>query len=160
MSTLPSKKEVLQEVAMRALAAGPTITLTLDEIRAVHDAATEIERLRGIKPELPPRPPDDGDQVLPRYGIRWNDKGEPLSVPMVDGYWTPWHLADRHAHEMSEIEKLRLAVSCAEDLLESAQPADHLEAATDEDWYAQRSDWVASYGTPTEPPTQKARDAP
>lgn len=41
-----TKKEVLQEVAMRALAAGPTITLTLDEIRAVHDAADEIEQLQ------------------------------------------------------------------------------------------------------------------
>jgi hypothetical protein len=49
------------------------------------------------------------------------------------------------------IEDMQLAVSYAEDLLESAQPADHLEAAMDEDWYAQRSDWLSRHGTTTAP---------
>lgn len=52
----------------------------------------ECETLRGLVPELPPRPPE-GDG-LPRYGLRWNGPGQPLTVPMDDGYWTPWHLAD------------------------------------------------------------------
>ena len=30
---------------------------------------------------------------LPRYGLRWNGPTDPVSVPMDDGYWTPWHLA-------------------------------------------------------------------
>ena len=58
-------------------------------------ALAEIERLRGLKAELPPRPGDIDDTIvnLPRYGIRWNGPTEPISVPMDDGYWTPWHLA-------------------------------------------------------------------
>lgn len=58
----------------------------------------EIERLRGLKPELPPRPPDGGG--LPRYGLRWNGPHEPVAVPMDDGFWTPWHLAAKaHGNE-------------------------------------------------------------
>ena len=56
-----------------------------EELRA------QLERLRGITPELPPRSPEG--EGLPRYGIRWNGPTEPLAVPMDDGCWTPWHLA-------------------------------------------------------------------
>jgi hypothetical protein len=59
--------------------------------RLMHEAADEIERLKGVTPALPPRPPEG--EGLPRYGIRWNGVDQPLSVPMDDGYWTPWHLA-------------------------------------------------------------------
>lgn len=52
---------------------------------------TENEHLRGLKPDLPPRPPEG--YGLPRYGLRWNGPTEPLAVQMDDGYWTPWHLA-------------------------------------------------------------------
>jgi hypothetical protein len=31
---------------------------------------------------------------LPKYGIKWNGLNTPLLVPMGDGYWTPWHIAD------------------------------------------------------------------
>ena len=51
----------------------------------------EVERLRGIQPELPPRPP--AGEGLPRYGLRWNGPTQPVVVPMDDGYWTPFHLA-------------------------------------------------------------------
>ena len=30
---------------------------------------------------------------MPRYGLRWNGPTTPVAVPMDDGYWTPWHLA-------------------------------------------------------------------
>ena len=70
------------------------------ELRA---ARIEIERLRGLVPELPPRPPE-GDGV-PRYGLRWGGPSQPVAVPMVDGYWTPWHLAER------EFERLRTAAA-------------------------------------------------
>jgi hypothetical protein len=53
----------------------------------------EIEKLKGLSPSLPPRPPE-GDG-LPRFGLRWNGPGNPLAVSMDDGYWTPWHLADQ-----------------------------------------------------------------
>ena len=52
----------------------------------------EAEALRGLTPELPPRPPEGAG--LPRYGLRRNGPSQPLSVPMDDGYWTPWHLAE------------------------------------------------------------------
>lgn len=67
-----------------------------DELRA------EVERLRGAKPELPPRQPDG--KGLPRYGLRWNGPVEPIAVPMDDGYWTPWHLADAETRR-GEIER-------------------------------------------------------
>jgi hypothetical protein len=59
--------------------------------RARDEARAEVERLRGMTPELPPRPLDGTG--MPRYGLRWNGPTDPLAVPMGDGYWTPWHLA-------------------------------------------------------------------
>ncbi|MEN5033848.1 hypothetical protein [Pseudomonas sp. TWI929] len=53
----------------------------------------EIEHLKGLQPAMPPRPPEGGG--LPRFGLRWNGPQQPLAVPMEDGYWTPWHLAER-----------------------------------------------------------------
>jgi hypothetical protein len=61
----------------------------------------ENEQLRGIQPDWPPRPPD-GDG-LPRYGLRWNGPQQPLSTPMEDGYWTPWHLAKNIQEQLVEI---------------------------------------------------------
>lgn len=76
----------------------------LDALRA------EVERLKGLRPDLPPRPPE-GDG-LPRYGLRWNGPGNPLAVPMDDGYWTPWHLAETLRTQNAELEKaLKYAVS-------------------------------------------------
>ena len=54
-------------------------------------AEQEVERLRGLQPELPPRPP--AGEGLPRYGLRWNGPDQPVAVPMDDGYRTPFHLA-------------------------------------------------------------------
>lgn len=53
----------------------------------------EVERLQGIQPEIPPFPPYG--YGLPRFGLRWNGPSNPLAVPMGDGYWTPWHLAEQ-----------------------------------------------------------------
>ena len=55
--------------------------------------------------------PTDGE-ALPRYGVRWNGEKQPITVPMVDGYWTPWHLAQ------SECEKLRKDVDQYRRLIE------------------------------------------
>lgn len=66
----------------------------------------EIDQLKGIQPGFPPRPPDG--QGLPRYGLRWNGPQQPLTTPMDDGYWTPWHLADQikvESERLSESDK-------------------------------------------------------
>jgi len=39
------------------------------------------------------------DGKLPRYGISWNGPSKPIPTPMEDGYWTPWHLANRIIQE-------------------------------------------------------------
>lgn len=51
----------------------------------------EVERLSGLRPKWPPMQPDG--EWMPRYGLRWNGPTTPVAVPMDDGYWTPWHLA-------------------------------------------------------------------
>lgn len=64
------------------------------------EAEAERDQLRGIRPELPPRPPE-GTWGM-RYGIRWNGPSVPLAVPMEDGYWTPWHIANEALEQMQE----------------------------------------------------------
>ena len=61
----------------------------------------ENEHIHGLMPEPPPRPPEGNG--LPRYGLRWNGPSQPLSVPMDDGYWTPWHLANDLRAELQEL---------------------------------------------------------
>lgn len=59
---------------------------------------------------LPPRPPRkpphvegqaEGERTLPRYGLHWRDASSPVSVPMPDGYWTPWHLAHEQIQQLA-----------------------------------------------------------
>ena len=69
-----------------------------EEPEDIHaECRAEIKRLQGIKPELPEMPP--AGEGLPRYGLRWNGPQLPLAVPMPDGYWTPWHLADKEVRD-------------------------------------------------------------
>lgn len=67
------------------------------------DAQRAIAELRGLVPELPPRPPE-GDG-MPRYGLRWNGPRQPVSVPMADGYWTPWHLAEAECEHLKDCQE-------------------------------------------------------
>lgn len=72
----------------------------VDELKAeCEKLRQQVETFQGLKPAMPPRPPTG--EGLPRYGLRWDGPSQPLSVPMDDGYWTPWHLAQ------GECEKLR-----------------------------------------------------
>ena len=73
-------------------------------------AEAEVERLRGLVPDLPPRPPD-GVGLL-RYGIRHNGPTQPLAVPMADGYWTPWHLVEAALRTVAE----RQREACAKEI--------------------------------------------
>jgi hypothetical protein len=72
-------------------ATNPAAVLVL--LGEIEQLKAENERLSGLTPEAPPRPP--AGVGLPRYGLRWNGPQQPIAVPMEDGYWTPWHLADR-----------------------------------------------------------------
>lgn len=95
------------------------LSLTMNDCASVEDECVrtenrqlndEVERLRaesarlvGLKPECPPRPPaSDG---LPRYGLHWNGAQQPIAMPMDDGYWTPWHLADRIREDRDSLLK-------------------------------------------------------
>jgi hypothetical protein len=80
--------------AMRDVYMLPSQQAAYDRIlAAARAAAVEVERLRGLQPDIPPRAPEGAG--LPRYGLRWNSPSQPLAVPMDDGYWTPYHLAIR-----------------------------------------------------------------
>jgi hypothetical protein len=72
----------------------------------------ENTALRGVTPALPPRfeSPDD----MPRYGIRWHDNTTPLTVPMDDGYWTPYHLLTAHDQAVAVRTIERFAVFLTE----------------------------------------------
>ncbi|MCS3467142.1 hypothetical protein M2401_000863 [Pseudomonas sp. JUb42] len=93
----------------------------------------ENEQLRGIQPDWPPRPPD-GDG-LPRYGLRWNGPQQPLSTPMEDGYWTPWHLAEKIQSQLAEL------VSAVRSINHGPRHAHHMPG-DDEPCYLQRKEWV------------------
>lgn len=85
----------------------------IERLKTERDALrAEVERLKGLRPEMPPYPPE-GDG-LPRYGLRWNGPGNPLAVPMDDGYWTPWHLAEtlrtQNAELVGLLRKIELRV--------------------------------------------------
>lgn len=75
---------------------------------------SEIDRLRGIQPAYPPRPPEG--HGLPRYGLRWNGPQQPLAVLMDDGYWTPWHLANQL---IAEIDGLKACIASDEKKLDA-----------------------------------------
>jgi hypothetical protein len=44
---------------------------------------------------------------LDRYGIEWTGPKTPISVPMPDGYWTPWHLAQERIAELEKGGRVR-----------------------------------------------------
>ncbi|WP_296125110.1 hypothetical protein [Pseudomonas sp. Ga0074129] len=89
-----SKQEAIRELI-------DIIHCNWNQIEQLEAACTQ---LRGLTPELPPRPPEG--EGLPRYGLRWNGPGQPLSVPMDDGYWTPWHLANSAADHSEDARQM------------------------------------------------------
>jgi hypothetical protein len=40
--------------------------------------------------------------TLKRYGIEWTGPKTPIAVPMKDGHWTPWHLAQERIAELED----------------------------------------------------------
>lgn len=86
-------------------AANPAAVLAL--LAEIDQLKAEVDRLKGLQPTLPPRPPEG--YGLPRFGLRWNGPSNPLAVSMDDGYWTPWHLA---AELLKDAERFRFVVDC------------------------------------------------
>ncbi len=88
------------------------VTLTVGDIEKIiaeRDAlAAQVEKLKGAKPALPPFP-QQGGSGMPRYGIRWNGEYDPISVPMDDGYWTPYHLVEQQLTEIRAEAVLQFA---------------------------------------------------
>jgi hypothetical protein len=88
---------------------GPAIEVANDLLTDCCDnlesLLAEIDRLKGLQPSLPPRPPEG--YGLPRFGLRWNGPSNPLAVSMDDGYWTPWHLADELRKDAERYRWLR-----------------------------------------------------
>ena len=101
----------MAEIAYRGACDGDKAVGALRGMTRQRDEArAEVERLRGILPELPPRAPDG--HGLPRYGLRWNGPSDPASVPMADGYWTPWHLASGAYRRGAEAMREACAEAC------------------------------------------------
>lgn len=44
--------------------------------------------------------------------------------------------------EMATLRTMTTAIGEAQDLLECAQPAEHLEGSSPEDWYSERDEWL------------------
>lgn len=100
----------------------------------VEQLEATCETLRGLQPAAPPRPPEG--EGLPRYGLRWNGPSQPISVPMDDGYWTPWHLAAGHSEYVpaalvtaTESPDLRAALADVTACLASALTGGQVSAA-------------------------------
>ncbi|KKB80828.1 hypothetical protein VW35_01055 [Devosia soli] len=115
----------------------------------LYDAATlistqqqEIERLRGLQPEFPPYPPE-GDG-LPRFGLRWNGPSQPLTVPMEDGYWTPYHLASLYRSHVNAAERELSEVSRAIGSVRWMDPPDGGDVSLGEQVSRMRADLEAA----------------
>lgn len=80
---------------------GWTPLYTADQMRAA--IAAERKRLGWIVPNIPPFPP--AGSGLPRYGLVHTNPKRPLSVPMADGYWVPWHLAEAALSALREFAR-------------------------------------------------------
>ncbi|WP_346829408.1 phosphohydrolase [Pseudomonas abietaniphila] len=99
--------------------------------------------LAWLIPGGPPFPP--GGQGLPRYGLRWNGPTLPLSVPMDDGYWTPWHLADRLNSELAELKRADECWSAVVSYMlgdgRTQEPLEFLRCWNDGNFQAIRDEW-------------------
>lgn len=120
------------------------LTNERDQLKAQVDVlSAKAERLRGIKPELPPYPSENYEGKLPRYGIKWNGPTSPLAVPMDDGYWTPYHLAVTNQAEV-KAQAVENARNCYNEVLEfvlSERDLDFLRCWVEGDWEAINEEW-------------------
>jgi hypothetical protein len=97
----PATVAALRELQHRRSLVAP-LAQSIGIVRENAELKAENARLRGIKPKMPPFPPNGSG--LPRYGLRWNGPEQPLATPMEDGYWTPWHLADHYKARCERME--------------------------------------------------------
>ncbi|PZR07103.1 MAG: hypothetical protein DI536_29030 [Archangium gephyra] len=114
--SIPPRPEVDADLLLHA---------ALDELDA---ARKRLAVLEGITPELASA---TSEGELPRYSVRWNGPQLPLAVPMPDGYWTPWHLADE-ARVSSLKEFGRYLAALVRDNASPRTTDDELDAMVDE----------------------------
>jgi len=101
----------------------PDLLAEIDRLNA------DVERLKGIKPELGLLPPDIGDGSIRRYGIKWNGPQQPLALPMGDGYWTPWHIATEEIGRLNGlVEEAKILLITITRLAEGIPDATAIEA--------------------------------
>jgi hypothetical protein len=50
---------------------------------------------------------------IQRYGINWTDAHTPICSLKIDGYWTPWHIAQERIEELERL--LSIMWECNQD---------------------------------------------
>lgn len=134
-----AEREIVACVELQGLRIGTKLV----DLAHVIQLQAEVQQLKGLKPALPPRPPE-GDG-LPRYGLRWNGPTQPLAVQMDDGYWTPWHLADQLNSELSELKRADECWSAVVSYLlgdgRTQEPLEFLSCWNEGNFEAIRKEW-------------------
>lgn len=74
---------------------GREIAVTFGETPSVM-ATDEQGKLWFASGDTHPQPAQGEHEqpALERYGIEWRGPHMPIALPMPDGYWTPWHIAE------------------------------------------------------------------
>lgn len=101
-----------EQIEHIALANGFKLKQQPDGSMALNPYVFEFARALLFEAKLPPRPDSSeptNTPTLSRWGIKWQGPESPISVPMSDGYWTPWHLAEK------EIDDLKWSIAALED---------------------------------------------
>jgi hypothetical protein len=81
--------------------------------------------------------------TLKRYGIEWTGPKTPIAVPMKDGHWTPWHLAQERIAELEKTEPLlQKVLDCCDGLHCEITQANYGAA---KNWLRHISDAYADY---------------
>lgn len=97
-----------QKIQEIALANGFKLKPQPDGTMALNPYVFDFARALLFGAKLPPYP-ESGELrdilTLSRWGITWQGPENPICVPMNDGYWTPWHLAEK------EIDALKSQVA-------------------------------------------------
>jgi hypothetical protein len=90
----------IQEIA---LANGFKLKPQPDGTMALNPYVFDFARALLFGAKLPPYPESSELRDIPtlsRWGIKWQGPENPICVPMNDGYWTPWNLAEKEINAL------------------------------------------------------------